>query len=293
MQLLRSFSVFGYLLSLSRTSALIPNTTAGSAVSKTVVARTGSTGCTKALRSAALYLCALTMLTNFSTFAQNLTPASLSSNSGGILVVAPYEPSQIKNSNKLPSGLPSDTRNEPVDFGQELRVWTVWYLNTYNCTSLGTGTITASQGPHYGTNRFDVEDATLPPGYPQTTVFDFFHLHYVSDDRAQAGDVDRAPELVGKGVGDCCSQPGSAPVGDPISVGNGNVFEKVVDYQTAGQNKLSFIRYYNSLGVPNTFSSSLGVNWRSNYDRYVNIVSPNMIVVERPWSARQILYQWR
>ena len=36
--------------------------------------------------------------------------------------------------------------------------------------------------------------------------------------------------------------------GDPIFVGNGNMFQKVRDYATAGQNPLEFTRYYNSLG---------------------------------------------
>lgn len=69
--------------------------------------------------------------------------------------------------------------------------------------------------------------------------------------------------------------------GDPITVGSGNVFESVVDYETAGQNKLSFIRYYNSLPLPSSFASTLGLRWRSNYDRFLNFVSSSLITAER------------
>jgi RHS repeat-associated protein len=60
-------------------------------------------------------------------------------------------------------------------------------------------------------------------------------------------------------------------VGNPIRLGNGNKFEEVADYSTAGANPLSFTRYYNSLGDTNTAAVMLGVNWRSTYDRYLRI----------------------
>ena len=53
------------------------------------------------------------------------------------------------------------------------------------------------------------------------------------------------------------------------------------DYQTPGPNILSFTRYYNSLGDPNTLASTLGVNWRSTYDRYIRISSPTSVFAER------------
>ena len=51
------------------------------------------------------------------------------------------------------------------------------------------------------------------------------------------------------------------------------MFEQVADYQTSGPNPLGFTRYYNSMGASNTFATTLGTNWRSNYDRYLRIVS--------------------
>jgi RHS repeat-associated protein len=71
-----------------------------------------------------------------------------------------------------------------------------------------------------------------------------------------------------------CGCSGQAFGGDPISVGTGNVFERVTDYATPGQNPLSFTRSYSSLGssiYPNTFAITLGVNWRGTYDSYLNI----------------------
>jgi RHS repeat-associated protein len=83
---------------------------------------------------------------------------------------------------------------------------------------------------------------------------------------------------LGKTLGDCgCATPntvGQAGVGYPITVGTGNMFEQVADYATAGQNPLSFTRYYNSLASTiygTTFATTLGVNWRGTYDSYLHI----------------------
>jgi hypothetical protein len=65
---------------------------------------------------------------------------------------------------------------------------------------------------------------------------------------------------------------GDSGAGDPITVGTGNLFEKVTDYTTAGQNPLSFTRYYNSMAGATGFVTdavTLGTNWRSNFDRYI------------------------
>ena len=85
-----------------------------------------------------------------------------------------------------------------------------------------------------------------------------------------------------KNIGDPCDIPGCAGVGDPINVSSGNVFEQVTDYESAGQNKLSYIRYYNSLSGPGTYVYTLGSNWRSNYDQYLQFPSDNLIIAERP-----------
>ncbi len=62
---------------------------------------------------------------------------------------------------------------------------------------------------------------------------------------------------------------GNPQVGDPITVGTGNVYESATDYQTAGANPLAFTRSYNSLAGP--ISGLLGRNWRSNYDRVLQL----------------------
>lgn len=73
-----------------------------------------------------------------------------------------------------------------------------------------------------------------------------------------------------------------AQCGDPIDIASGNMFEQVTDYETAGQNKLGFVRYYNSIATPDTLATALGRNWRSNYDRYLRVVSTTEIDAERP-----------
>jgi RHS repeat-associated protein len=74
---------------------------------------------------------------------------------------------------------------------------------------------------------------------------------------------------------------GNAHVAYPIDVGSGNMFEQAVDYETAGQNKLRFVRYYNSRGSFNTYAGTLGMLWRSTYDRYINITTSSSVIAER------------
>jgi len=71
----------------------------------------------------------------------------------------------------------------------------------------------------------------------------------------------------GLNVGEC-PPPGPAACGDPISLPTGNVYEKVTDYTTAGQNRLDVTRHYNS--APGAPGGSFG-NWRSTYDRTLSI----------------------
>ena len=78
-----------------------------------------------------------------------------------------------------------------------------------------------------------------------------------------------------------CPLCGDLPSGDPIDVGTGNMFEQISDYQTSGANPLGFTRYYNSMGDAKTFATTLGTNWRSNYDRYLRIVSASSVTAER------------
>ena len=71
----------------------------------------------------------------------------------------------------------------------------------------------------------------------------------------------------GDGAPKCCE--GQTAAGEPITIATGNLFETMVDYQSAPGVSLTFARYYNShanadLGVP-----MLGQYWRSTFDRYL------------------------
>jgi Domain of unknown function (DUF6531) len=86
----------------------------------------------------------------------------------------------------------------------------------------------------------------------------------------------------------CLNIPGVPTCGEPINLSSGNVFDQVTDYETAGPNKLSLIRYYNSFAMPDTYAVSMGHNWRTNYDRYLHIINPSAIYgveAERPDGA--------
>jgi len=75
---------------------------------------------------------------------------------------------------------------------------------------------------------------------------------------------------------------GSGSVGEPINIATGNMYEKVIDYTTVGTNPLSFIRSYNSMSYGrNLYPTTLGPNWRSNYDRYLRVVSSSLVAAER------------
>jgi RHS repeat-associated protein len=92
----------------------------------------------------------------------------------------------------------------------------------------------------------------------------------------------------GKIACNCANDPtaepasGMAAAGEPINITNGNMFDSFVDYTTAGQNPLALIRHYNSGPSAGTFAVSLGSNWRTNYDRYLDLVSSTFVTAERP-----------
>jgi hypothetical protein len=70
-----------------------------------------------------------------------------------------------------------------------------------------------------------------------------------------------------------------------VDIATGNLFYEATDYTTAGQNPLSFTRYYNSRasvsGLPTyglqlvalPLNGPMGADWRSNYERYLQITS--------------------
>jgi RHS repeat-associated protein len=93
-------------------------------------------------------------------------------------------------------------------------------------------------------------------------------------------------------LGDCGCTPGQKRAGEPITISTGNLFENVRDYATSGQNTLEFTRYYNSQANQppfTTFATSLGGNWRSTYDRYLQLTSPTSVTAERA-DGRQLVF---
>jgi RHS repeat-associated protein len=71
---------------------------------------------------------------------------------------------------------------------------------------------------------------------------------------------------------------GGVALAAPVDVATGNVFYQVTDYSTAGQNPLSFTRYYNSRGAN---QMHLGSNWSSNFTSYIVIVSSSQVILHR------------
>ena len=94
---------------------------------------------------------------------------------------------------------------------------------------------------------------------------------------------------IDKSCGNPNDNPGGCGVGEPINVGTGNVYDEITDYETAGPNKLRFVRYYNSLARPNPFPLPLGQKWHSNYDRYLIIPAGTVIIAVRE-DNRGLLY---
>jgi hypothetical protein len=95
-------------------------------------------------------------------------------------------------------------------------------------------------------------------------------------------EVGTSPKALGN------SYPGDVSAAEPVSLGSGNTFETLTDYETSGQNKLAFTRYYNSLAFASTLAISLGSQWRSTYDRYLYFGSSS-VTVERA-DGQQIVF---
>jgi len=91
----------------------------------------------------------------------------------------------------------------------------------------------------------------------------------------------------GKLVGNCSICTGGVMGGDPVSINTGNVYERFTDYTTYGENPLLFSRYYNSKSL-GTYAVEMGTNWRSNYDRYLQLL--NTTVVAERANGEQITF---
>ncbi len=122
--------------------------------------------------------------------------------------------------------------------------------------------------PGSGSNAFKINEGVSPGWFRDTGS---------TPNPAYAG----APgKNLGKSKCGCAMDSrGSATQGDPVDVSSGNMSYEMTDYTTAGPNQLAFTRYYNSFGSGlTTLAASLGPNWRSNYDRYIQIGSSQAIV---------------
>ena len=74
----------------------------------------------------------------------------------------------------------------------------------------------------------------------------------------------------------------AAPARAAINIATGNLYEQVTDYTTVGTNPLALIRSYNSQGYTrNPFPTLIGPNWRTNYDRYLRVITTTQAQAER------------
>jgi RHS repeat-associated protein len=77
-----------------------------------------------------------------------------------------------------------------------------------------------------------------------------------------------------------CKPQGLTICGDPVTIGTGNLFQEVTDYESGGFNRLSLKRYYNSLAYDNIMPT-FG-NWRSNYDGFIYVPGTGVVDVVMP-----------
>lgn len=174
---------------------------------------------------------------------------------------------------------------------------------TADCSVDGEGSYTVPVAPTHGQLNFAITNQVAGSGQlcagdvlpfntayytwtdPDTTAQDPFTLEWTFStpiDNSWVAAVGSPQQ--GKDTGSPTSPdapPGSCTCGDPIDLGSGNVSEAITDYTTAGVNALAFTRYYNSRASSATYAQSLGGDWRDTYDRYLHIVSPTSVLVER------------
>lgn len=130
---------------------------------------------------------------------------------------------------------------------------------------------------------------TLTTAVPVGTQFRFFG-QFIQPGLAPSPPTQNAEQL---GQQPCCpNSVGSSSAGEPIDIASGNMAYQFTDYKTQGQNPLAFTRYYNSRGNASgivTLAGELGVNWRSNFDRFLQINSPTQVTAERA-DGRQYIF---
>ena len=128
--------------------------------------------------------------------------------------------------------------------------------------------------PGSGSDYFHVQ-FTAPPGYSGTADYDItICLNFSCEAPCPLCPLGNAVQAIINTVGQAFG-------GEPINIGTGDVYYQVTDYQTAGQNPLSFIRYYRSAASITSFARTVGGNWRSNWDHYIDFLSSTVVLVER------------
>ena len=113
-----------------------------------------------------------------------------------------------------------------------------------------------------------VEVSDINPNCPAGLVYDF---------NTPVGCAPSLGAQPNKAIGSPCGTA-QCSVGEPISVGTGNVFVEISDYDTAGENKLGFHRYYNSRA---SYFGTLAANWRGSFDRFIRQADSSTLVAER------------
>jgi RHS repeat-associated protein len=126
--------------------------------------------------------------------------------------------------------------------------------------------------------------AILIRGFPGISDFDEGYVVSITGPEGQVNHPPNGHWTGGQSLGLASNayHSGAGSCGEPIDLGSGNMFYQATDYETAGQNKLSLIRYYNSMAAADTYAISMGGNWRTSYDRYLHVLSSTAVEVERP-----------
>jgi RHS repeat-associated protein len=197
------------------------------------------------------------------------------------------------------------TGNLPVQPNQAGLVegWVEVFLS--DCSVAGEGSYTVDTSPTHGQLNFAIVAGTITAGACIGHTLPLNEAYYTWTDMANlnASDpftltwtynassfntsswtayVETAQPDKDTGTPDSAdAPPGSCMCVDPIDLGTGNIFETITDYASTGPNVLDFRRFYNSLASSTTFATFLGRNWRTTYDRYLNLISPTSLQAER------------
>lgn len=225
-----------------------------------------------------LYACYITpaAMTLLSTFDCSQTPETISDTANGTTIGFGSSGCQLTASLTFSSGA--------------ITAWFIWGYCPPT-TGFQDNTITTSDSPLLSTpdgepNPFYDETIDNCDGTAEVCFFGFA----TSPGTWSTGSASTAPpsQSAAKSLGNPGNQPCPCQTGEPIDIGSGNVFEEVDDYSTAGANRLGFSRYYNSLPSATTLAASLGKNWRTNFDRYLQL-SPSSVIAERP-DGQQLIF---